>query len=107
VDSSQKEIRRYETASGKVPFSDWVDGLGDKKTQGIIVRRVDRLEAGNFGDCGPVGEGVQELVVDYGPGYRVYFGVDGDFVILLCGGDKSTQNKNIKTARGYWKDYNA
>lgn len=78
-----------------------------KKAYGIIMRRIDRVESGNFGDCRAVGEGVSELRVDEGPGYRVYFGVDGDLVVLLNGGPKKTQSSDIKTAHEYWKDYNA
>ena len=71
------------------------------------MRRMDRIENGNFGDCYPVGEGVSELRIDVGPGYRIYFGQDGDLVVLLHGGDKSTQEKDIKMAKRFWRDYNA
>jgi putative addiction module killer protein len=77
------------------------------KAYGIIMRRIDRVESGNFGDCRAVGQGVSELRVDEGPGYRVYFGLDGNMVILLNGGTKKTQSSDIKTAQEYWKDYNA
>jgi len=71
-----------------------------------IARRLDRLEGGNLGDCKPVGGGVDELRIDYGPGYRVYFGQDGDLiVVLLIGGDKRTQGKDTETAKTCWKDY--
>jgi putative addiction module killer protein len=67
---------------------------------------VRRLESGLYGDCEPVGEGVSELRMFFGPGYRVYFGEDGDdIVILLCGGDKSSQRRDIKAAKAYWKEY--
>jgi putative addiction module killer protein len=67
---------------------------------------MDRLEQGNLGDCKPVGQGVLEIRIDIGPGYRVYFGEDGPVVILLLiGGDKSTQDKDIKTAKRYWQQY--
>jgi putative addiction module killer protein len=65
------------------------------------------VSQGNLGDCEPVGEGVSELRIDIGPGYRVYFGEDGDDVILLGGGDKSTQAADIKSAKERWRDYNA
>lgn len=68
--------------------------------------RLDRVSLGNLGDCLGEGEGVQELRIDYGPGYRVYFGQEGmTIVMLLCGGDKSTQAKDIEIARRYWSDY--
>ncbi len=68
--------------------------------------RLDRVSLGNFGDCHSVGEGVQELRIDYGPGYRVYFGQAGStIVLLLCGGDKDTQSKDISLAKYYWNEY--
>jgi putative addiction module killer protein len=68
--------------------------------------RLDRLRLGNMGDCKPVGSGVQELRIDFGPGYRVYLGQDGkNLILLLCGGDKSTQAKDIQAAHEYWTDY--
>ena len=67
---------------------------------------MNRLRLGNFGDCAPVGDGVEELRIDFGPGYRVYFGREGTkVVILLCSGSKRTQRKDIATARKYWKEY--
>lgn len=71
-----------------------------------ILRRIDRLRLGNCGDARNVGEGVWELRIHFGPGYRVYFGLHGTQVILLlCGGDKSTQERDIATARMYWKEF--
>jgi putative addiction module killer protein len=102
------EVRRYQTAEGKVPLSDWMDGIHDHRARDRIVTRMDRLSAGLFGDWRRVGDGVCQLRIDYGPGYRVYFGQDGDLLILLlCGGDKRTQTKDIEKAHGYWKDYKA
>jgi putative addiction module killer protein len=101
-----RELRVYETPSGKAPFDDWLDGLRDTKGQSRIQVRLDRLEQGNLGDCKPVGEGVLELRINYGPGYRVYIAEDGPVVVLLLiGGDKGTQTKDIKTAKSYWKNY--
>jgi len=80
-------------------FDDWFVGLRDRMAQKRIQARIRRAELGNFGDCGPVGEGISEMRIHYGPGYRVYFVQRGmEIVILLAGGDKSTQNKDIKTA---------
>ena len=71
-----------------------------------IQRRVDRLEIGNFGDYRPVGEGVSELRLDFGPGHRIYFGeADNTTVILLCAGDKSSQTRDIARAKTYWQEY--
>jgi putative addiction module killer protein len=80
-------------------FDAWFDGLKDKQGARRIQARIDRAEDGNFGDCEPVGEGVSEMRIHYGPGYRVYFAQRGmEVVILLAGGDKSTQSRDIKTA---------
>ena len=100
------EIRRYRTAGGREPFSEWLSGLRDRQAHARILVRLERLELGNFGDCKPVGGGVQELRIDWGPGYRVYFGQDGPVVVLLlCGGDKATQRRDIRQAKAYWKQY--
>ncbi|CUX06835.1 MULTISPECIES: type II toxin-antitoxin system RelE/ParE family toxin [Agrobacterium] len=81
-------------------YADWIKTLKDFRAQARIADRIDRLAAGNPGDVKPVGEGVSELRVNYGPGYRVYFVRDGSVVyVLLCGGDKSTQDKDIRLAK--------
>ena len=101
-----KELRVFVTGDGKEPFNEWLSSLRDVKARAKIRVRLDRVSLGNLGDCHGVGEGVQELRVDYGPGYRVYFGQDGAMIVLLlCGGDKSTQTKDIETAKRYWSDY--
>lgn len=80
-------------------FDDWFVGLRDRMAQKRIQARIRRVELGNFGDCEPVGDGVSEMRIHYGPGYRVYFVRRGmEIVILLAGGDKSTQSQDIKTA---------
>jgi putative addiction module killer protein len=72
-------------------FKAWIDGVGDPKTRGRITARLDRASLGNFGDCKPVGEGVSEMPVNFGPGYRIYFVRQGAAVyLLLTGGDKSS-----------------
>ncbi len=77
----------------------WLDGLRDIRARGRVLARVERLAAGNPGDAEPVGEGVSELRIDYGPGYRVYYKQQGrELVILLAGGDKSSQSRDIKAA---------
>ena len=106
MEAIPRELRVYETAAGKCPFDDWLEGLRDAKGRAVIQVRLDRLERGNSGDCKAVGEGVLELRIDFGPGYRVYFAEDGArIVLLLIGGDKSTQQKDIKTAKKYWNEY--
>jgi putative addiction module killer protein len=80
-------------------FDDWFEGLQDKQAKMRIQVRIDRAEDGNFGDCEPVGAGVSEMRIHYGLGYRVYFAQRGlEVVILLAGGDKNTQPKDIQTA---------
>ncbi|MEG3874449.1 MULTISPECIES: type II toxin-antitoxin system RelE/ParE family toxin [unclassified Microcoleus] len=101
-----RDIQRYTTPDGKVPFSEWLDSLRDLKAKFKIDRRLDRVGTGNFGDYRSVGEGVYELRINYGPGYRVYFGqVEETIVLLLIGGDKSTQEQDIRKAKTYWTDY--
>jgi putative addiction module killer protein len=81
-------------------YADWIKTLKDFRAQARIADRIDRLAAGNPGDVKPMGEGVSELRINYGPGYRVYFVRDGSIVyVLLCGGDKSTQDKDIRLAK--------
>ena len=100
------EVFRYQTEDGKEPLADWLESLRDKQAQAKIRVRIRRLEAGNFGDCYPVGEGVNELREHLGAGYRVYFGRHGQtVVILLCGGAKKSQPADIKTAKTYWEDW--
>jgi len=102
------EVRRYRTPNGKVPLTDWLDGLRDGRTRARILARLVRLQAGLFGDWKSVGAGVYELRIDHGPGYRIYFGKEGTTpVLLLCGGDKGTQTSDIEKAHGYWKDHKA
>ena len=87
------EIRKTEF------FATWLDGLRDRRARARVQVRIERLAAGNPGDVGPVGEGVSELRIDYGPGYRVYFKrYRRELIILLAGGDKSSQAKDIKAA---------
>ena len=102
-----REVLAYQTREGKVPFDEWLDDLADQNVVARILARLARVRQGNLGDCKSVGEGVSELRLDYGPGYRVYFAQKGrTLVILLCGGDKRTQDRDIQRARQYWRDYN-
>ena len=100
------EIRRYVTASGRDVVGEWLAGLADARARAKIVARLARVQAGNFGDCKPLGDGVWELRVDWGPGYRVYYAMAGrSVVLLLFGGDKRTQSSDIARALEYWNDY--
>ena len=100
------EIRRYLTDTGKDVFGEWTRTLKDRAAVSRIFTRIDRMSVGNPGDSKAVGEGVHELRIDHGPGYRVYFAmVDNVLILLLCGGDKSTQSRDIRQAIGYWQDY--
>jgi putative addiction module killer protein len=100
------ELRRYQTAGGRDVFGEWLAGLKDIRTKAKILARVDRLSLGNFGDCKPLGAGLFELRIDWGPGYRVYYATIGrTCVLLLCGGDKSRQSADIRRATEYLKDY--
>lgn len=89
-------------------FTQWISQLRDDRAVARIAVRIDRLASGNPGDVEPVGEGISEMRIDYGPGYRVYYMQRGTvLVLLLCGGDKKTQKKDIKNAKrlaGEWKD---
>ena len=102
------EVREYQAKDGRRPVSEWLDGLRDATTRGRIAGRLDRLALGLKGDWKAVGGGVSELRIDYGPGYRAYFAQQGEtLILLLCGGDKRTQAKDIERAHAYWKDYKA
>lgn len=101
-----RKVLIYADADGNEPFTRWLTKLRDRVGQKRIFARLRRLELGNYGDCKSLGDGVYELRLFLGPGYRVYFGEDGDIiVIILCGGDKSTQTQDIAAAKTYWKDY--
>ncbi len=99
-------IEIYQDKKGRKPFAEWLDGLKNLKDQTRIINRLKRIKLGNLGDKKSVGNGVYELRFHFGSGYRVYFGKVGNmFILLLCGGDKSSQNKDIKKAKEYFKDY--
>jgi putative addiction module killer protein len=104
-ETKKRILRNYKTLSESIPFEKWMESLKDATTRHRIRTRLDRVEMGNLGVHEPVGDGVYELKFDFGSGYRVYFGEMEDiFIILLCGGDKSSQVKDIKTAKMYWKE---
>ncbi|WP_198937210.1 type II toxin-antitoxin system RelE/ParE family toxin [Herbaspirillum camelliae] len=100
------ELLRYQRRDGREPVSEWLDQLRDKVAQARIRIRLRQVQAGNFGDCEAVGDGVIELRVHVGAGYRVYCGQHGKtLVILLCGGDKRSQQGDIRLARQYWEEW--
>ena len=100
------ELLRYQAVDGRVPFTEWLQSIHDKQAQAKVRVRLRRLEAGLFGDCTSVGEGVLELRDHHGAGFRVYFGRHGNtVVILLCGGTKRSQEGDIRLAREYWAEW--
>ena len=105
-DTHSREIEYYYTPNGQRPFIEWLEAIQDIRTQDRIQARADRLKFGNFGDYRSVGDGVYELRLNFGPGYRIYFGQVGNtIVLLLCGGDKSSQARDIERAKTYWLQY--
>jgi putative addiction module killer protein len=106
VDVKLKTLIIYETATGKEPFNDWFNGLKDRRVRAAVDARLTRIRNGNLGLCRSLGDGVWEFKFDLGPGFRIYFGQHGDsVVVLLHGGDKGTQTKDIERAKEYWRDY--
>ena len=100
------ELEYYITIKGKKPFKDWLAGLKDVSARAKIRVRLDRVRLGNMGDARSVGDGVSELKVDYGPGYRIYFSREGDrIVLLLLGGVKASQEKDIIKAKEFYRDH--
>jgi putative addiction module killer protein len=100
------EVRHYVSRAGRDVFDDWLSRLHDERTQAKIASRINRLAAGNFGDCKPLRQGLWELRIDWGPGYRVYYAMIGRVcVLILCGGDKRRQSSDIDRALAYLQDY--
>jgi putative addiction module killer protein len=100
------EIRHYQTLNGRIAYLEWHRKLRDVRAKLAIDARIRRMELGNFGDHKPCREGVWELRVDVGVGYRVYYAISRSTVIvLLCGGDKDSQTADINRACGYWRRY--
>ena len=101
-----KKLQLYCAPNGQRPFAEWLESIRDRNMRNRIQARLDRLEDGNFGDCESVGAGVFELRLHFGAGYRIYFAeVDDKIVLLLCGGDKSSQTRDIVRAKNYWAQY--
>lgn len=101
----KKTIVVYKNKKGSEPFTEWLNGLKDRSIRARISNRISRLELGNFGDYESVGDGVFELRLFFGPGFRVYLSeYDKMTLILLCGGNKKTQGRDILKAKKYWQN---
>ncbi|MCP4417221.1 MAG: type II toxin-antitoxin system RelE/ParE family toxin [Chloroflexi bacterium] len=104
--NNPKAVIVYQNEAGNEPFTDWLNSLRDPTSRRRILKRLIRLEQGHFGDSKAVGDGVNELRFFFGAGYRIYFGVVGNkIVVLLTGGDKNSQSRDIQRAKTYWKEY--
>ena len=102
----KREIINYQTPEGREPFQEWLDSLRSVKTEDRITARLLRVAQGNLGDHASVGDGVWELRLFFGPGYRIYYAEEGThIVILLLGGNKSSQSRDVRRAKAYWKEY--
>ncbi len=100
------DVRHYVSRAGKDVFDDWLTQLADARAQAKIASRINRLAAGNVGDCKLLRHGVCEFRIDWGPGYRIYYAMIGkERVLLLCGGDKRKQSADIQRALAYLEDY--
>jgi putative addiction module killer protein len=102
----EREIKKLELQNGLVPFDEWFDSLRDKKMQAAVDARLTRIRAGNFGDSKSIGGGVFELRIALGPGLRVYYGLHGKkIVVLIGGGDKRSQSRDIRRAQELWQQF--
>jgi len=100
------EIAHYLTPEDRDVYQEWLDSLADRHAKARVMTRVERLRQGNYGECRPLENGVWELKIDWGPGYRIYYAQVGQkLVLLLIGGDKRKQATDIKTAVAYWRDW--
>lgn len=102
---SPKEVIFYVDSNDKEPFLRWLDGLRDSKGRRYILRRMQKLKQGIYGDYRLLGDGVGELRIFFGPGYRVYLGEHENKIVVLLGGDKDSQKNDIQRAKDYWKEY--
>lgn len=100
------EIAHYLTPEDRDVYQEWLDSLADRHAKARVMTRVERLRQGNYGGCRPLENGVWELKIDWGPGYRIYYAQVGQkLVLLLLGGDKRKQATDIKAAVAYWRDW--
>ena len=101
-----REVEVYQTPNGREPFTEWLESVQDLKTRRRIQARMNSLKIGNFGDFQFVGDGIFELRLHFGAGYRIYYSQIGNtIVLLLCGGSKSGQTRDINRAKTYWRQY--
>jgi putative addiction module killer protein len=102
----EREVWKLELQNGVVPFDVWLESLGDEKMRVAVDARLARVRAGNFGDFKSVGDGVFELRLALGPGLRIYYGYNGrEVVVLIGGGDKGSQKRDIQRAKALWKEF--
>ncbi len=103
---SVRVVKIYQDSIGKEPYTSWIQSLKDARTKARIQQRIRRLELGHFGDHKSLGQGIWELKLDFGPGFRIYYAEEAsEIVILLCGGDKKSQERDIEKAKAFWKEY--
>ncbi len=101
------KVSDYLTNDGRDPFKEWLENLTERQVRARILVRIQRMAAGNFGDCKPIADGMWELRIDHGIGYRVYYARAGEkLILILAGGDKRRQQAEIDTALEYWKNWN-
>src|ERR1700733_14520716 len=105
MEGGKQEVLYYTESPGRCPFRDWRASIADERAKAAIDARIARFRGGNFGDSAPIGAGASESRIDLGPGFRIYYGREGDTIVLLCGGDKSTQAGDIRQAKIFWTDY--
>lgn len=107
MENKFKKIEFYKHDNNKEPFIEWFKTIKDKNTQARIIKRLVKLDYGKYGDYKDLGDSIYELKLNFGPGYRIYFGeyIDTRIVLILSGGDKSSQSRDIKKAKEYWKNH--
>ncbi|MFH1191967.1 MAG: type II toxin-antitoxin system RelE/ParE family toxin [bacterium] len=107
IKPTPKILEIYQNAGGREPIIEWLEAIKDIVIKARIKNRLRRMELGILGDYKSIGSGLFELRLKFGSGYRIYFGeVNNKIILLLCAGDKNSQNKDIKKVKEYWKDYN-
>ncbi len=107
MEPTPRKLLLYTTSNGRSPFEEWLNGLKDINGRAHIRKRLNRVRLGNLGVNRNLGDGVWELKFDFGPGYRIYYAEDGEnIILLLAGGDKSSQSRDIILAKRYWENYN-